>query len=366
MAIRLNQKQEDETCDALADSGTLELVIARVKFFISTTPDRKLAKRYAALLQSLEKLQIVLSFIALKQQDAIAKEQYPFLEGIPRWVLQVESQFKSYVIPPNLFQSDWAKKRLYLWECFESSIPSSIRDVLLSWRWKAELSAFRQMKDQLEESQKKISLIGEQIEREENALAKGRSSLSVWGRIRILRWSKQAKENELIQAQLEREKLQKSKELVALLRECEDLAAFVALDMKTTVVDCGDYFSTVFEECSRSIDNEIKKELSVFFAEKMRERDALKQRFESLLKNQEKYEKEKINQNESLTRSLEGRIEKDIDDAQNLLQKEFFYLNSFEIEKQENARHRWNRAVENMVKIMKSTEEKLLYGRRFN
>lgn len=366
MKVRRNQTVEQATLEALAESRTLAILVARVKLFASTTKEKRLAKQYATLVASLERLSRIQIFSDLTTNQNSQNEQSPFIDGIPRWVLQVPLQFKHYVNPPSEYQSEWSEKRLALWSAFEQSIPDSVRDVLLSWRWRAELAAFKQMLVDLDESQQKVKTIAAKIEKEERKAARNPNQMGLFDRLKILRWSNSAKIHEREIELLEAEKQRKTAEMNELLAECERLAASIAIEMKTTLVDCGTYCSTVFEECTRAVDGEIKKDLDTRGEEIESENEFMRRTVEHWEKNRDTAAKKMIRSREMFNRAVDGEWERKMSEAQELIRSEFLFLNAFEMEQQEDARIRWNSAVRTMKKILRNAEENLIHGRSFD
>lgn len=370
MKIRKNHIPEHAPKETLADPRTLALLIARIKLFETPSSSSKLARQFDQLLASLERLQRILNIIqsttAQKEQSGdISLEASPYIEGIPRWTLQVESQFSHYVNPSSEYQTDWAKRRKELWSAFERSIPEKVRDLLMSWRWRAELIAFKKIISQLEESQKKVRKIEENLEREERRAEK-KLTVGIIDRLRIVKWSATARRAEQELPQLESLKQQKTVELSEILEECEFLSSTLAIEMKTALVDCGSRFPVVFEDCCRAIDNEIKKELIEKFSENMTDNDELRRLIDQQTRTPDHTFQKKMSLVGKINRNSRIDLDKHLLAAQELIKNEFLCLNAIEIEQQENAHNRWNAAVLTMKNLMKNAEENLNHGRGVN
>lgn len=290
----------------------------------------------------------------------------PFVEGVPRSVLQVDGQFSHYVNPRGDFQAEWSLRRRVLWHTFEASIPDDVRDVLMSWRWRAELAAFGKIQKELESARQKVCLIEEKLTKEEKRAESASTRVSLLDRLRILRWSKSARRHESEIGQMEILKQKKNAEILERLSECERLAALISIESKTLLVDCGDYFSTVFEDFTRAVDNEIKKELTEQFAQTAAHNEVLKKNLENAAQRKDA----NVHQLSGKMHNRGGNSEDDwlrrLNLAQQEIHNEFLCLNAFEIERQEDARRRWENALESMRMLMKTAEESLLYGEHGN
>lgn len=366
MKERLGEKPETAIADALADSRTLALLIARIKLHSSNTKEKKHSKQFSALLAGLEKLSTIFALKKIVSRNNEIADTSPFFGGLPRWVLQVDSQFSHYVNPPGDGQIEWSSKRRNLWNCIEATVPDDMRDQLLAWRWKAELHAFCKMKAELDESRARMAVMEKALELEDSRCRQNERAPGLLDRIKILIWSRRTKKDELQLEKMESIKQKKNIEVGETLRECERLAALVAVEVKTTCVDCGEFFPTVFEEFVRAMDNEIGKEFSSSAEEKLIENEALRREIANKTQVHES-EMRRINAPENrMTRTIDGEWERLFRDSQDLIQREFLCLNSFEMEQQEDARIRWKSAVEQMVKLLRTAEENMLHGRGFN
>jgi hypothetical protein len=358
----LFRKTANSMSEALADSRTLSMLVARINLHSSAQKERRNSRALQPLLDSLNKLLRVLLIDDIRSERSTSSEVPVFIEGLPRWVMQVNSQMRRYVNPTSRFQAEWAEKRQSLWKLLESSIPVDVQEPLLTWRWKAELLAFQKMKAALENSQKKVRSIEEQLTAEEKRSESRHSATGLLDRIRIIFWSRRAREDEELITRLENEKKRKLLEISERLRECEHLAAAVAIQIRTTFVDCGDLFSIVFEELTRQLDKEIKTEIESYFQEKMAENEYLSKQIEIHSKTIEGEFAKLKSPSMKLIRALDGEWDKRLQVSQEMLKHEFMCLNSIEIEKQEEAVNRWKLAVEQMSELLKAAEESLLHG----
>lgn len=357
------QSPRHDLAEMLADPRTLSLVIARVKLFADAVDNKKTKKQFASLTQALSRLSKIVNYRRLNDGQIPVSEQPIYIDGLPRWIFQIANQFGHYVNPESGYQKKWAKKRKEVWFGIEGTIPSRVRDLLVSWRWKAELAAFRKIIPELDDSQKKVRAIELQLKKGEKSSAEIGLNLGIFDRLRILRWSAGAKAAELEIVHLEGLKQKKASEVNETLAECESLAAQISFAMKTTVVDCGDTFPSVFEECTRAIDNEIKKELADEFSRNMSENETFRRQLDQKTKHSSD-EFKKINGLQSkLERTVSGEWDKKIAEARSIIEREFLCLNAIEIEKQEDAVERWKIAVNQMNELLKTAEEKLLHGR---
>lgn len=366
MKVAKEQSPRHDLAEMLADARTLSLVIARVKLFADSVEDKRTKKQFSALIQALSRLSKIVNYRRLNDGQIPASEQPIYIDGLPRWIFQIATQFGHYVNPESGYQEKWARKRKEMWFGIEGTIPSKVRDLLVSWRWKAELAAFRKISPELEDSQKKVKAIEVQLKKGEKSSAEIGLNLGLLDRFRILRWSAGAKADEVEIAHLEELKQKKAREVNETLGECEGLAAQISFAMKTAVVDCGDSFPIVFEECARAIDNEIKKELSDEFSRNMAENEILRRQLEQKTKHSSDEFKKLNGLQGKLERTVSGEWDKKIAEARSLIEREFLCLNAFEIEKQEDAVERWKTAVNQMNNLLKTAEENLLHGRGIN
>ncbi|MEN9825700.1 MAG: hypothetical protein RI953_1445 [Pseudomonadota bacterium] len=366
MKERLVDKPESEFAEALTDSRTLSLLIARIKLLVTNSKEKKTSRQYLGLNNALEKLSTIIGVKKTIKKSNETADTMPFVGGLPRWVLQVDSQFAQYINPPGEGHQDWILKRREIWNCFEATVPSEIRDQLLGWRWKAELNAFRKMREDLDKSRAKMHAIEKLLDAEDTRSAKTDGAPGLFDRLKILMWSRRIKEDERQLELFEAEKQKKTDEIGEVLRDCERIAAMIAIEMKSTCVDCGDFYPTVFEECVRAMDNEIKKEFSVSIDEKIIKNESL-ERDISARTHAHESEMRKLNSpGHKMNRAIDGEWDRLFKDSQELIQREFLCLNAFEMEQQEDARIRWKSAVDQMAKLVRTAEESLLHGRGFN
>lgn len=349
--------------EPLSDCRAISLLIARSKIFLSEAKDRRAARHYSGLIDALEKLSKVSKLTQPLSMQNENTDNSPFCEGIPRWILQIEEQFGQYVNPSSTYQQEWTRRRSQLWSRFESSVPARVREPLLSWRWKAEQTAFKSIKVELDEAKVRVDKIEKKLDTEQKKVSEGQGLPGFFDRLLILKWSKEAKKNEQLILLLEAEKQKKLEELSQVLGECEILAAKIAIEMKTTFVDCGDYCSVVFEEFTRTIDTEIKAQLNQTVEQLSNENELLRQRIDLKQKNhQSEFEKSK-SVSERLNRVLNDEWDKKVEQAKELVHREFLVLNSFELESQDDAVERWRTAVSKMNNLLKTAEESLCHGR---
>jgi uncharacterized surface protein with fasciclin (FAS1) repeats len=362
MNVRTLQSSKNDINSPLTDGRTLSVLISRIRIFASTGKDKKIVKKHKELIASLEKLLRMDEFTRNSEPQLESGAGSPFVEGVPRSVLQVDGQFSHYVNPRGDFQAEWSLRRRALWHTFEASIPENVRDLLMSWRWRAELSAFEQIQKELESSQQKVCLIQERLTKEEKRAESASTRVSLLDRLRIIRWSKSAQRDEAQIEQMELLKQKKNAEIVERLRECERLSALIALENKTLLVDCGEHFATVFEDFTRAVDNEIKKELAGRFTQTAAHNEVLKKSLEHDAREKDLNVHQLSGKIHNRTDHCEGDWVRRLNQAQQEIQNEFLCLNAFEIEQQEDAHRRWKSAVESMRSMMKTAEESLLYG----
>ncbi|NBW80571.1 hypothetical protein EBR21_02345 [bacterium] len=362
----MGEKPEGALAEALTDSRTLSLLIARIKLIATNSKEKKTGRQYLGLTTALEKLSSILGLKKIISKSNDSTEALPFIGGIPRWVLQVDSQFAHYVNLPGEGHKDWILKRRKIWNCFEATVPNEVRDQLLGWRWKAELNAFRKMKDDLDKSKATMQSIEKLLDAEDARAAFKDGVPGLFDRLKILMWSRRIKEDERQLELLEADKQKKTAEIGETLRNCEKLAALVAIEMKSTCVDCGDFFPTVFEECVRTMDNEIRKEFTLSIAEKTIQNESLEREIFAKTNTHENDMRRFNSPGNKMNRAIDGEWDRLFRDSQELIQKEFLCLNAFEMEQQEDARIRWKAAVDQMAKLVRTAEESLLHGRGFN
>ena len=350
----------------LADVRTLSLLIARIKLHLESCTEKKRKKEYSSLISSLSFLLTVRNYVNFNEGQSPLPEQSLYIDGLPRWMFQITTQFGHYVNPESGFREKWQIRRTSIWAGIESSIPASVRDLLLSWRWKAEISAFRKILTELQLSQQKVLEIDRQFRKCEKSSSKLKLNLGLIDRIQILKWSRQSKSVEDQLPRLEEEKQKKLNEISEVLGECERLAARISFEMKTAMVDCGGYYPLVFEESARTIDNEIKKELIHQFSEKFSENEVLKKNIDKSSRISSEDFKKANDLSSQFNRSVSGEWDKKVLDARIMLEREFLCLNAFEIQQQEDAHQRWKNAVRQMLVLVKTAEENLLHGRGIN
>lgn len=354
---------KSDSPDMLADVRTLSLVIARLKLHLEACSDKKRKKQYNALLSSLSSLKMLRTYIMMNEGQTSVSEQTLYIDGLPRWIFQITSQFGHYVNPESTYREKWQARRTVVWSGIESSIPASVRDLLLSWRWKAEIAAFRKILAELQISKDKVNEIDRQFNQCEKSSSHMALNLGVFDRFRILKWAGESKKIEAALPRLEEMKLKKQKEIADVLAECEQLAARISFEMKTALVDCGGYYPVVYEECTRTVDNEIRKDISRQFVEKYSENEIIKGEIDRKNRTGSDDFKKTNDFSSQFGRRVSGEWDKKLAEAQSLIEREFLCLNSIEIQQQEDAHIRWKNAVREMNELVRTAEESLIHGR---
>jgi hypothetical protein len=343
--------------EALSSRDTLALLIPRIRVVLPVLKEKRRIKQVEELLSSLEELENILGF---QEQHGTAMAEHadnPFIEGIPRCTFQVEAQFGHYVNPASAWRGAWLKQRLAVWDVFEKTIPWSVREALMSWRWCAELNAFRKMRDALEKSKKLVAFVELRLVDEERRGSEKVKRITIWDRLRIIFWARSTKKDEESLLALEQERDAISRGISERLNECERRAAATAIGIRTLFVDCGELYPRIFEDCCRALDREIKsiKESDINFSES--KNSELVRDFEEKSRENFSSIRKTLDRKERILQAVEGRIDLQLADAERLLAHEFMCLNALELEKQENARNRWQRAVNQMKRVLQTAEE---------
>lgn len=349
-----NQLQYGE---ALSSRDTLALLVPRIRVILPVLKEKRRIKQIEELLSSLEELDKVLGFQEQQGNVLAEKADNPFIEGIPRCTFQVEAQFAHYVNPSSAWRGAWLKQRLAVWDVFEKTIPWSVREALMSWRWSAELNAFRKMRDALEKSKKLVGFVELRLVDEERRGSEKVKRITLLDRLRIIFWARSTKRDEESLLALEQERDSISRRISERLNDCERLAAATAIGIRTLFVDCGELYPRIFEDCCRALDREIKSRKDSEIIIKESKNSELIRDFEEKSRESFTSINKILNRKERILQTVEGRIDLQLADAERLLAHEFMCLNALELEKQENARNRWQRSVNQMKRVLQAAEE---------
>lgn len=348
--------------EALSSKDTLSLLVPRIRAAVSSLKDKRKQKQVEELIQTLEDLQHVLEFAEGQVNAAGTSEEHPFVEGLPRCNFQIESQFEHYVNPPSSWRESWTKQRLTLWEVFEKTIPWTVRELLMSWRWRGENEAFRKILETLKKSRDLVGEVEQKLLLEEKRSFHGSRGVTWNDRLRILLWSRDARKDESVLFSLEQARDELLSKISERLQECERTAALTAAGIKTLFVDCGEFYPRVFEGCCRAMDKEIGAQLENEF------RAVEKKNLELALECEEKanttqHDLKKVGDyQQRILQAVEGRLDLKIFEAERILSQEFMCLNAIELEKQDLARGRWQRAVAQMKRVLQTAEENFSHG----
>lgn len=349
-----NQLQYGE---ALSSRDTLALLVPRIRVLLPVLKEKRRIKQIEELLSSLEELDKVLGFQEQQGNAVPEKADNPFVEGLPRCTFQVEAQFAHYVNPSSAWHDAWLKQRLAVWDVFEKTIPWSVREALMSWRWSAELNAFRKMRDALEKSKRLVGFVELRLVDEERRGSEKVKRITFLDRVRILFWARSTKRDEESLLALEQERDSISRRISERLNDCERLAAATAIGIRTLFVDCGELYPRIFEDCCRALDREIKSRKDDEIMIKESKNSELMREFEEKSRENFTSINKILNRKERILQTVEGRIDLQLADAERLLAHEFMCLNAMELEKQENARNRWQRSVNQMKRVLQAAEE---------
>ncbi|MEN9528334.1 MAG: hypothetical protein RI932_207, partial [Pseudomonadota bacterium] len=247
--------------DALSSKDMLALLLPRIRIALPQIKDKRKLKQTEELLAALEELEKVLIFNDEREHALSVQIENPFFSGLPRCTFQVENQFGHYVNPESPWRERWKELRLGIWEVFEKTIPWTVREMLLSWRWTAELGAFKQMQLELERSRNLVNDVESSLVKEERRGQRKGRSVSLLDRLRIVIWSRSAKRDEDVLFALEQMRDQTQVAISEKLGECERLAAATSIGLRTLFVDCGELYPRVFEDCTRAMDKSIRMQV---------------------------------------------------------------------------------------------------------
>ena len=348
--------------DALSSSDTLGLLIPRIRAALPSLRDRRKQKQIEDLIISLQDLETVIGFGESQVISGESNGENAFFEGIPRCSFQIENQFGHYLNPESSWQNNWTRQRLGLWDVFEKTIPWMVREVLMSWRWRAENDAFRKILEELKKSRLLVARVEEKLIIEEKRSTKKSGRISVIDRLRIVFWAKSAKKDEDTLLLLEQNRDELARRISTLLEECEKLAAVTAAGMRTLFVDCGEFYSRVFEGCCRAIDREIKIQIENDLKMSVSKNTDMSLDCEEILRVNQDGIRRINDQQQKLIQAVDGRFDSHFFEAERILSQEFMCLNALELEKQDQARSRWQRAITQMRRILGAAEESFNYG----
>lgn len=343
--------------EALTSLDTLSLLIPRIRVFHSGIKDKKKSKAVEELLIVLEELERLMVYMELLKPESSRAQDQQFIDGVPRSSFEVESQLSRFANPKSAWQKKWAQMRLNVWQVFEKTTPWNVRELLMSWRWSAELQSFKKISHSLAESRALVNEVDQRL-LSELKLSGERSLRVTWAdRLKILRWSRAAKRDETDLVALEQLRDAFQSRIADELAECERITAQFSVQLRTLFVDCGDLFEKVFQNSCRAIDKEIRVNLD------SEHQAAIEQNNESMFQYEEKsrssvIEMRKLTDRKTrLTKTVDGQTDVNIANAEKLLLHEFLVLNAFELEKQDEARQRWSRAVGQMKRLLQTAEE---------
>ncbi|NBO36952.1 hypothetical protein EBU99_00005, partial [bacterium] len=229
--------------EALSSIDMLALLIPRVRIQLSSTKDKKKALQIQETLFSLEKLERALRYAELVGGQSKTAVDDVFVDGLPRCSFQVESQFEHYVNPPSNFNTHLRGMRILEWEVIERTLPWTVREMLISWRWDAESQVFQDILVALRASQKKVSAVERTLkDYEESELKKSRSE-SWSDKLRMLVFAKSSRRDEARIIALEKKRDECLAAVSECLYECEQIALRIAIAMRSLLVDCGEQYS---------------------------------------------------------------------------------------------------------------------------
>lgn len=338
-------------------ADTVSLLIPRLRLSLTSIKDRRKLKQTEELLGALEEFKKVLEFRELYATAGVSGESLPFLQGLPRCLFQIEEQFRRYTNPPSLWQEQWAQLRAQFWNTLERSVPWSVKEILVSWRWNAELSAAKRIESELQKSRDVVGHVHKELLREEKLGNERRISLTLKDRFDIVLWSRSAKKNEAVLVGLEQQRDSLATRSAELLEQCEKISAGVALGLRTLYVDCGEYFGLVFEDNCRAIDRDIRAKKETETSENERLCSQVQSQFEFRQREAEIQNAKIKDKNKKLLMMLSDDAEEKVISAEKLIGHEFYCLNALDIEKQDLARKRWRRAVSQMQRAVETAEE---------
>jgi len=343
--------------EALSSKDVLALLLPRIRIALPQIKDKRKLKQTEELLAALEELEKVLNFQDDRAPGTLEQNDSPFHAGLPRCTFQVENQFGHYVNPESPWRDKWKALRLEVWEVFEKTIPWAVRELLMSWRWTAELTAFKKMQSELERSRALVKAVELELLHEERTGQKRGRSISLGDRFRILLWSRAARRDEDVLLSLEQERDESQQCISEKLSECERLAAMTSVGLRTLFVDCGEFYPRVFEDCTRAMDKSVKLQSEGDSRNLESRLGVLRAELDEKNKTSGSELRKASDKKEKILQMVEGKTDLKLADAERLISHEFMCLNAFEIEKQDEARNRWQRAVTQMKRVLETAEE---------
>ena len=357
MIQRTSKNLSQSPPEILVSAETLALLIPRLRLSVTTLKDKRRLKQSEELLQALEDFLKVLEFRELYEHPRGLEENAPFLQGLPRCLFQIEEQFGKYTNPASPWRESWSVLRSQFWTALERSVPWSVKEILLSWRWTAELNAAKRVDSELQKSRNVVGQVHKDLAREEKIGSEKGAALSLKDRLDIVLWSRSAKRNEGTLVNLEQQRdvlLSASSEL---LEQCEKLSASIAIGLLTLYVDCGEFFGLVFEDNCRAFDRDIKVKKEKEIIEIQKRCADIQGHYEMSRRESEVQNAKMKDKNNRLMSFISGDVEEKIVSAEQLIGHEFYCLNALDLEKQDLARKRWKRAVTQMQQAVEIAEE---------
>jgi hypothetical protein len=348
----LNQTQ----FDGLMSAETLALLIPRVRLSLASIKDKRRLKQSEELLDALEDLAKALDFRDLCSNSAVSNET-PYWQGLPRCLFQIEEQFSRYTNPVSPWRTSWAKLRGQFWSALEKGIPWSVKESLVSWRWTAELVACRRIESELSQSREVVGKMHKDLQREEKKCAEKEGAVSFADRLKIVLWSRRATQDEACLLKLEQQRDTLLSRTADILEQCEKMSAAIALGLRTLYVDCGEFYGPIFEDNCRAVDREIKAQKEAEIEEIEKKSLELQKSYQKSVRDAEIQNARAADKNSRLMQVVTGELEERVGIAEKLIGHEFYCLNALEIEKQDNARKRWKRAVSQMKLAVDTVEE---------
>lgn len=357
MMQKLAKNQTQPQLDALMSSETLALLIPRLRLSLASIKDRRKVKQIEELLISLEDLAKVLEFRTLCESPNQSEVNVPFFQGMPRCIFQIEEQFGRYTNPASAWREQWSKLREQFWNALERTIPWSVKEILVSWRWSAELAASKRIEPELQKSREFVGQVHKELLREEKIGSERSGSISLKDRLDIVLWSRSAKKNENVLLRLEQQRDALLSKTTDLLEQCEKISAGIAVALRTLYVDCGDFYGPVFEDNCRAIDRDIKSKKETELSELLRSFSDLKRQYEVSRHEVESHNARVRDKSSQLMSIFSGDDDEKFSTAEKLIGHEFYCLNALDLEKQDLARKRWKRAVSQMKQAVETAEE---------
>ncbi|MEY2987121.1 MAG: hypothetical protein RJB13_642 [Pseudomonadota bacterium] len=357
MMHRISKTQSQTTPEILVSAETLALLIPRLRLSFSSVKDRRRLKQSEELLRVLEDFKKVLEFSELCESSRSSEENVPFLHGLPRCIFQIEEQFGRYTNPLSLWREAWATLRSQFWNTLERSVPWSVKEILVSWRWTAELNAAKRIEAELQKSRNVVGQVHKELVREEKIGLERRQNLSLKDRLDIVLWSKRSKKSESTLLKLEQQRDALLAKSADLLEQCEKISAGIAVGLRTLYVDCGEFYSPVFEDNCRAIDRDIKAKKEKEIRDVQKISAEIQSQFDLYRRESEVQNARIKDKNNRLKYIVSGDVDEKLVSAEQLIGHEFYCLNALDLEKQDLARKRWKRAVTQMQQAVETAEE---------